>query len=416
MVKKGLRKPKRLTASIEKIGDLLVIRCRQRDWASGGFLVLWLSGWTVGCIFLFGMVMADPKIFNFLFAVPFWASWIFVFCILLNSFLRIESFSLDRNGASIDRRVLVTLHQRSVPLKEIHSFQSYSELTDSENNRYEEGIEARTTGKPLRFGDRLPKGEREWLRQQLNDHLSELREGRVVQFDPPLVESESSKTLGHPAVEKLSVSRNSLQPPSDCRWKRIDDFDQIQFFQRGRFSFGTVAGLLFINAFWNGIVSVFVFGGLFNVIDLPDGQNNDMAGGFGWWFLFLFLIPFEIVGLLMFIGLLGAIFNPFRTTIWSFTRSSIDSRLSWFGIGRRRSHYVTLLDRVELRKGDADKKKPRRSSMRIKTNMQSADEDPFTLAFIESDDHELCRIDDLTEGEARWIADTLLRERGRWFE
>jgi len=266
----------------------------------------------------------------------------------------------------------------------------------------------------MRFGDRLPKAEREWLGQQLNDHLSELREGRVANFDPPGDAAVSERIAGRLIVERLSAARHPLQPPSDCRWKRVDDFDQVQFVQRGRFSISSVAGLLFINAFWNGIVSVFVLGGLFNVLEMPDGQKFEGPGGFGWWFMFLFLIPFEIVGLIMFVGLLMALLEPFRKTTWSFTRSTIETRLSWFGLGPKRSHNITLLDRIELRRGDEEKKK-RRSSMRVRSNMHATDEDPYSLVFFETDEFELSRIDGLTEGEARWIADVLLRERSLWF-
>ncbi len=48
---------------------------------------------------------------------------------------------------------------------------------------------------------------------------------------------------------------------------------------------GAVAGLLFINAFWNGIVLVFVLA-LCGLMPMDDGPE-----GWEWWGMFVFLIP-----------------------------------------------------------------------------------------------------------------------------
>lgn len=42
-------------------------------------------------------------------------------------------------------------------------------------------------------------------------------------------------------------------------------------------------------------------------------------------------------------------------------------------------------------------------------------ETSFCLTFVDQDNVEVCSIHALTEGEARWIADVVLRERSAWF-
>src|SRR5438477_8869892 len=73
----GPARPACLTVDFNEEADTLVVRKR-----SGGgpwvFLSLWLIGWTVGCVVLLANFLADPTIWLFAFALPFWASWLFV--------------------------------------------------------------------------------------------------------------------------------------------------------------------------------------------------------------------------------------------------------------------------------------------------------------------------------------------------
>src|SRR5437868_15430072 len=42
------------------------------------FLILWLTGWTVGCVVLAGVVYVKREVFMLVFGIPFWAAWVFV--------------------------------------------------------------------------------------------------------------------------------------------------------------------------------------------------------------------------------------------------------------------------------------------------------------------------------------------------
>ena len=169
-------RPQRLIASFGRSGDQLRLCCRNGIRGAGAFLLLWLIGWTVGCVFLAGMVLKDPKPFNFLFAIPFWVSWIFVFCLLLKMFFQREELLLDREGAAYVQKVFVTLKQRRVPLAEIQSFERFATVVESYSGRQESGIEMRTLGQPIRIAQGRVPAELDWLQFQLNEHLGALRE------------------------------------------------------------------------------------------------------------------------------------------------------------------------------------------------------------------------------------------------
>lgn len=403
----GPVKPARLTIRVVESGERLAFTHRQRQWGTGCFLLLWLTGWTVGCVFLVGVVAKDPKIQNLLFAVPFWASWIFVFCLVLTMFLQSERFAIDESGVSFVRRVIVPIRTRLVPLDEIQRFKNCSKVTDSESGRTKAGIEMQTIGQPLCFAWGLPEQERDWLKYQLNQCLAALRGAALPEAQAaPKEEVPESADAEQSALETLTPAKTPLEPPSDSRWRRAEDFRDVIFVQHGRFSLSALGVLLFINAFWNGIVSVFV-----GVLCFGDA-NGKPAGG-EWWGLFVFLIPFEVIGLVMFLALLAALIEPLRRTQWRFTDSMIERRTKWLGIGPKQRHWVDGLSRIELRAAGGGK---RRRGISLQNIAATGEDSPnMELSFVGKANIEICAMTGLTEGEARWISDTIRRERAAWF-
>jgi hypothetical protein len=406
-------RPERLSFRFAREKDRLALRFGRRPSGSGCFLVLWLIGWTVGCVFLAGMVIREPKIFNFLFAVPFWASWIFVFCVILNQFFNREYVLLDSQGLAFERRVLIRIASRLVPLGELQSFTSYQKNMHQEGQPPPEGIETRTLGRPLRFGEFKSNEEKAWLLSELNDHLATLqidlpdrkqsdavqiaakKSGKAIQAEEPSATEPIPDDWG--LVLKLAPM--PVDPPSDTRWVRVDDFGEISFCRQGKFTPSAVAGLLFVNLFWNGIVSVFVCV-LLGVMPMNNPMPRTM-----WWGLLVFLIPFEVIGAIMFLGLIALLLEPFHRTCWTFGRGEIENRCAWFGVGWRRRYEFLGLDRLEI--GRYVKKQG---------FSPSPETGPaFRLILIDPDNVELCAVKSLTEGEARWIGDVLLRERPLWF-
>jgi hypothetical protein len=400
-------RPQRIKVEFDRTGERLHLTYRRREWATGAFRMLWLIGWTVGCVFLARTVINDPQLFHFMFAVPFWASWIFVFCQVLKSFTQSEEFTLNSDGASYIRSVIFPICTRTVPLVEIQQFNPCQKIRDSERGTLESGIEIRTLGQSLQFAFGLDIQERTWLWSELNDHLSELnRVTNVVPIDVAPAEDESIDTTPNERpdrIEALQPAYDPVAPPADCSWRRDDDFDSIVFRQRGKLNRQAVAGLLFINCFWNGGVGVFVLGLL--------GIGPPVPAGAMWWGFLVFLIPFEGIGLVMFASLVLAVLEPIRTATWRFDSGSILHGLTWFGIGRWWTYPVDSLVEIELRRAKVIQ--PSRNPLDLRNALRTirAGNAAFEVGLVGTNATDVCSVSDLTEGEARWMADVLLRER-----
>src|SRR5262249_30281857 len=129
-----------------------------------------------------------------------------------------------------------------------------------------------TLGTPLQLFGNLSRDERIWLTWRLNEELRRYKPDS--DYDP--------------AVKDVVPADQTInEPPTDCSWRCEDLFDEVEFVQRGTIEWGVLGGMLFLNLFWNGIVSVFV------LTLWGFGQGPARFSG-GWWGLFLFLIPFEV--------------------------------------------------------------------------------------------------------------------------
>ncbi len=394
-------RPNPLTVEFYKEADALMIR-KRRGGGPWAFALLWLIGWTVGCVFLIAQALKDPSIGNFAFALPFWASWLFVAAMVIWMMFGRETLYLGRDEAVFERRAFVRLSSRVVPRDEIQAFRECRSAR-TENDERLLGIEMVTLGKPLAFAYRLPDGERAWLIYQLNQFLtnsqprSDITALTVTSPQESSINASIESALG--PTEVLSHERTMERPPTDCSWQVADDSAGYLFWQTGRLNIGQLAGLLFVNAFWNGIVSVFLLA-LFGFMPL-----NNAPAGWGWWGMFVFLIPFEVIGLAMFAGLVLTVLEPWRRTTWRFGEESIARQLSWPVYRFARSWIVPRFDRLELRRLDANSIRSARIPV---ATIDSADSPSFALAIVSSDNVDVCEIKSLTEGEARWMARIIL--------
>ena len=410
-------RPRVLKTAFERSGQRLELRCRNPQWGGGCFLVLWLIGWTVGCVFLAGMVIQEPRLFSLLFAIPFWASWVFVFCMVVYMFFGREQLELDHRGASFQSRAVLPLRRRFVPLAEIHAFVMSTKVVDSESGRTQPGLEMLTAGQSLRFLQGGNLQELQWLCWQLNEHLELLKQAVAYVTAGETVATPPSVSQLVPGESRLlTTAAVPVVAPSDNHWLvatgsgASEEPDDLRFVQSGRLAFGTLGGLLFINLFWNGIVSVFVavLRGL-----APD--DNPPIGPM-WWGLFFFLIPFEAIGLAMFVGLLAVLLDPFRRTSWTFARYSIHCRWTWLGIGPAWNWPIECLSRIEIRRNDPSAKPSLWASLKSPNSSVGEGAADYRLLFIDPANIEVCSFDALTEGEARWMGDLVLRQRSDWFD
>jgi hypothetical protein len=186
----------------------------------------------------------------------------------------------------------------------------------------------------------------------------------------------------------------------------IEDPPTFAFRQNGRWNLGALAGVLFVNVFWNGIVSVFVM-----VLLGRMPIDNPPQGG-EWWFLFVFLIPFEGIGLIMVALLVIVVLEPFRRTTWCFERDCIVCRWRWPVYCRTRAWEVGGLDRLELRWAKGSDPRGRQAAD-IATTLTGPLS--FELAVVSAVNVDLCTVASLTEGEARWMAGVILERRSEWF-
>lgn len=377
----------------------------------GCFLALWLTGWTVGCVALAAGILSQPSIGLFLFAIPFWAAWLAAASFLTWLWFGKETLILQRDRALFLRTAFITLKQRDIPIDEIRGFRE-CRSSHTENDEHLWGIEMTTLGQPLQFAFRLPDNEREWLVFQLNRFL-EQGAGRPVEVEAPPSPVEPFERATAPAGSSslsdspvLTLENTADDPPSDTRWARLDQLNTLLFHERGKLEWGPLLGLLFINAFWNGVVSVFV-------MVLWGGMPVDAAPeGWAWWGMFVFLIPFEVIGLAMLAGLVMALLEPVRRTEWRFEKSQIQTRTARLGLGRTRTWPVTQLDRLVRRPSEI---KSARKGVRTIGRDGGDAAGTCDLVFVTSDNTELCSIKSLTEGEARWMAHAILTHRWSWF-
>lgn len=389
-------KPRRMAAVFERSGDRLFFRCRGQNRRSGVFIVLWLVAWTIVCAMATAAVVRDPQVPTSLLTAFLWAAWVFVVCMALRSFFQREELTLDRSGISFVRRVFIRVKTCAVPLRSVRAFTQYAfRVSGDADSSWICGIEMRTAGKPLRFARELPTAKLDWLEHQLNDHLVVLR-GSLLR---------AAKNDAEPATPAaLSVASVPLARPSDSHWTRKDGFKDLAFTERGRLGCIVVLWLAFENLFGNGIIAMFVLAlaGVGPIKNPPEGAE--------WWAMFLFLIPFVVLGSLVFYELLRAVLEPARRTTWTFTRDCVERRTEWFGFGSSGASWpVDGLRHIELQSVEGSR------LQFVNLSWLVGEVISWQLLLVDRQNTEVCAIDGLTEGEARWIGDVLLRERAAWF-
>ncbi len=397
----GPARPDRLTVDFYQEADTLMLRM-PRGGGPWHFMLLWLIGWTVCCVALLAKVLNAPAPWILVFALPFWTSWLFVASLIAWMLFSKETLYVDCDEVRFVRTAVIRLTARIVPRKEIKGFHE-CRSNYAENNQFLWGIEMVTLGKSVRFAFRLPEQERAWLIYQLNAFLK-LPGVEKVRYSAGSAEvisrtSDSRSTIGVPITTEILVSKNTLtEAPTDCRWQLSEDFDNFAFLQKGRLNLGGLAGLLFVNVFWNGIVAVFVMA-LFGMAPVKNPPQR-----WEWWGMFVFLIPFEVIGLVMLATLISTVLEPLRRKTWGFEQDRIVTRTVWSMYRRMRMFNVLGLDRLELRRSKGDGSEGQWSA------------EPFTLAFVSTINVDLCDIANLTEGEARWMAHIVLARRPKWFK
>lgn len=375
------------------------------------FLLLWLIGWSGGCVMLISEVLREPKLFMILFGIPFWASWIAIAGYLLFTFTSRQCLRLNAEGVLVARSSLFGSSLRLVTLDQALGFQSQNSLIQQEGSPPSLCLQFRTTGRNESLFEAVEQQVLTWLIKLLNQRLQALQSEHLP--DPPDVFEEeadpgqrfaaAAAQLAYPIwarhPEPMPVVR-----PAETTWHYQDDLHELRFKQRGRWKFSSLLGLLFVNGFWNGIVAVFT------CVELGLAP---MQGVGEKWVLVLFLIPFQVIGLLMIVGLLNELLLPWRRRVWTIRTDGIEHRTGWGSLLRTREYPVVGLDRLEIQRAASRWQTNQDALLKVEALDQT--DEVFTLAVIDRENNTLVNWPQLTQAEARWIADVILRERSDWF-
>ena len=371
-------RPRALTSTVSEDGDAIAVSMREGSLGTAAFLSLWLAGWTVACGLLVQVCLTQRELVLVLFGIPFWVSWLFVAGWLVNLVFTRVTFVLDATGLAYERWLPGMVTRRFVPLAELRGIQSRVFHVDSENG-VTHGIEIQTLGRSLAIGTGLPPLERDWLADRLDRHRVDLQAEAGLEL-PADIDQPDCRTFAL---------------PTDSTWSLEDDFEGPHFVQRARFDLATVLGMLFATLFWNGGVGFFVVS--LAGLDRAEAAPRDAA----WWALFVFLIPFEVIGVGLAIGLIAAILDPVRVTRWRFGRDAVSRVTTRAGlpVGWNRRYPHDGLAAAAVR----DDVKPRGPfGMGIGSHVVPTGSD-YGLLVADGANVEVCTIPGLTLGEARWM-------------
>ncbi|MCO6047243.1 hypothetical protein NG895_25365 [Aeoliella sp. ICT_H6.2] len=422
--------PAKPRVKIDLVGNELTMAWRTPMLGVSLFLMLWLTGWTAGCGVMLYKLLTDFEWFMLLFSVPFFTAWFVVAGLLVYLLFGRHQLVLTRDSLEATSRALVPLKHRVVPLDEVAVAQLVEECTHHSNDmpQYSWLIRISTLGDPVKFAKGIEVPEGEWLAETINLCLNQMSPERAAmatteamrerdgdaepsgELDPLTnaslasafdddsfqgklyegvdEESDTDEGLGHAMV--FVPGRDRWEQPSDSRWQLTHEGSGLVFTNRGRWSLVAIGGSLFICLFWNGIVGVFVW-----------ELINDFR-----WFLALFLIPFEVIGLVMLFTLLAALTAPAWGTRCKFRLGQIERRWWTPLFGRTKRCEFDRLDRIEL----ASKNNSDNSTTPVKFATGGTNSGEYRLALIDTSNTTLLDIDSLTKGEALWMADTLTYE------
>ena len=392
-------RPASLSYYYEDNGDSLVLRQKKHLMGEFGALgwAMVLILWTLACVFLIWDTFNEPEIYKFCFGIPFWTGWFLWFGIVFGK----TTVRLDRDGLLYTYHVVVRIISRQVPLDEIRYFHAI-QIHDSESNSYL--VEAVTFGKFVQFS--TPNfGEAEWLAYDMNQALATRKGVSRPDMPPDGTKIDKDHDFSDYKDELINIPLvarpQNIDAPGDCRWKRYVDYNAVTFEKCSKFSLTELGMATFVMLCWNGLVSVFVL--LLWGFVKPDEWRMFTPL---WWGLFVFLIPFQAVGVYFVLLWFSILFAPFQRTCWNFHHNTVTCRAQWFGIGRS-WHYT--LDNCE--KMVIDTQEPVKNTDSSRVPRLFGKEGFYQLAFVDDHNKKLYSIKNLTFGEAHWIADHILQYR-----
>ena len=326
------------------------------------FMTVWLSGWTVGCVMMIYGLVTNFSWFLLLFSIPFFIGWFAGASFWVASLFGKQELILEKDHLEFVFSVLIPVMRKQIPYEEIVSV----DLTTTNRSS---AIKIETTGKPMNFGS----GYRLEVLEELQEHLLDA------------IPNASGATKPDLADDPVPLQRRTIKPESS-QWHLDAGIGQneTKFLNRGAFQLGAICVLLGFTLFWNGIVGVF----LVKVIQAWRGLGDQPASVMET----VFLIPFVLVGGVMFLLLLFTFLEPFRQTVYGFSSREIYRQFGYFGFSRTKIWPVMHAVTMELE---------------LKTEFEDEPELNDGMNYLlkfNQENEKLMEIGGLTLAEACWIA------------
>lgn len=148
--------------------------------AMNGFLLVWLSIWTIGCVFLLrsylnGGLMDDGSPIPWWFVTIFWSAELLVAWILIYSLFCRKVFKVDYDTLSMDINVLGLRWGKRIGIREIIELQQVKDGGQGKDSFPSWGLrvvgEVDQDTKTFKLISRQPHSRSIWLGDVLSDHL-----------------------------------------------------------------------------------------------------------------------------------------------------------------------------------------------------------------------------------------------------
>lgn len=267
-----------------------------------GFMTVWLSGWTVGCVVLTVALAANFAWLNLVFAMPFYVGWCFGAAALASAFAPPQCVTLDKLELRTGENSWFPTRPRRIKFKEITGI----DITTDDGTHT---IVVKSSGADEGLFSSTDK-----------DRLEAIRDFLISSIPTLHGDNEPSDQPGN---KQPPIARHRTAKPEETSWEFETGFaGETVLVNPGSFEWKPALSVLGFCLFWNGITGVFIANWIRDILN----NNPD-------WFFAVFLTPFVLIGL----GILSCTaivwIDPFRMVEYRFSNREIAWRYSWFGLG-----------------------------------------------------------------------------------
>ena len=306
--------------------DRLEVVYSRKRWG-GLFVLVFACFWVrASCQFVAGLFRHEWG-YGEVFAVGVLASvnLLLLFFILCCFFHR-ERLRIDSSGLDWRFTAIFPVRRRKVSWEQLVAFQRGYDQGERQLIR-SWGCQVETTNRMCGvFLDMSPYSDGAELRCFLQQFITKYREANTIATPISVIAKKRKQLQAAEIARKQALVEN--------RWTLRDDGSGTMVYERrGWVSLVTSAKLLGICLFWNGGVSIFVAVCITSIAGVADNRKFPPALG---WAMAVFLIPFVLIGLMIFSITAMTILQYFCRYKITIDETGVRYRRSWFGIGRTR--------------------------------------------------------------------------------